>query len=50
MSDLQEYYANVRTIGKLRTDGHAARWSTAVLKTLGLHLDRGTKKALDDDR
>ena len=46
MSDLQEYYENVRQIGKLRTNQHASRWSTAVLKTLGLYLDRGTKKAL----
>lgn len=46
MSDLQDYYANVRTLGKLRTESHAARWSTAVLNTLGMHLDRGTKKAL----
>ena len=46
MSDLQEYYTNVRKMGKLRTDSHAARWSTAVLKTFGLYLDRSTKKAL----
>jgi len=33
-------------MGKLRTPQHARRWSTAVLKTLGINLDGRTKKKL----
>ncbi len=45
-TDLTSYYESVQTIGKLPTVGHAQRWSTAVLKTLGVNLDRKTKKKL----
>lgn len=44
--DLTHYYQHVQETGKLRTPDHARRWSTAVLKTLGTVLDRGSKKSL----
>ncbi len=43
---LDSYYDYVQQNGKLRSQNHAQRWSTAVLKTLGFNLDKGTKKAL----
>ncbi len=47
MSDnVTNYYQTVQTRGSLRTPDHARRWSTAVLKTLGVNLDRKTKKKL----
>lgn len=45
-SDLAGYYQHILDNGLLRTAGAAQRWSKAVLKTLGLNLDRGTKKRL----
>jgi uncharacterized protein (DUF2267 family) len=45
-TDLANYYDTVLKEGKLRTPIHARRWSTAVLKTLGVNLDRRTKKKL----
>jgi uncharacterized protein (DUF2267 family) len=45
-TDLTEYYQQVQKRGKLPTPDHARRWSVAVLNTLGLNLDRGTKKKL----
>lgn len=44
--ELTDYFSHIQKAGKLRTPGHAQRWSRAVLKTLGLNLDRGTKKKL----
>ena len=46
ISNLEQFYQHVQNAGNLRTLQHARRWSDGVLKTLGLHLDRGTKKAL----
>lgn len=43
---LSQYYQDVLSTGKLRTLDHAQRWSSGVLKTFGLCLDRKTKKAL----
>ena len=43
---LDEYYQHVEEAGKLLTAEHARRWSRAVLKTLGISLDRGTKRQL----
>lgn len=45
-NDLTDYFAYIQKVGKLRTPAHAQRWSRAVLKTLGINLDRGTKKKL----
>jgi uncharacterized protein (DUF2267 family) len=45
-TDLTPYYEGVRQAGKLRTASHAQQWSKAVLNTLGLNLDRKTKKQL----
>ena len=45
-ADLTEYYTIIQENGHLRTPHHAQRWSTAVLKTLGLNLDRRTKRKL----
>lgn len=45
-TDLQSYFTQVQTTGSLRTEMHAKRWSTAVLKTLGFNLDGRTKKQL----
>jgi uncharacterized protein (DUF2267 family) len=44
--NLDQYYAYVLSAGKLRTPAHARRWSDAILKTLGFHLNRKTKRAL----
>lgn len=44
--NLDHYYEYVMAAGKLRTMGHARRWSDAVLKTLGFHLNRKAKRAL----
>ncbi|MCL4261909.1 MAG: DUF2267 domain-containing protein [Anaerolineae bacterium] len=44
--NVNNYYHTVQTMGSLRTPDHARRWSTAVLKTLGVNLDRKTKKKL----
>jgi uncharacterized protein (DUF2267 family) len=44
--NINTYYQTVQTMGSLRTPDHARRWSTAVLKTLGVNLDRKTKKKL----
>jgi len=40
------FYRKVWETGKLRSQSHASRWSKAVLNTLGLTLDRRTKKQL----
>lgn len=45
-TELTNYFETVETRGKLRTPDHARRWSTAVLKVLGLNLDPKTKKKL----
>ena len=45
-SNLNEFYDFVREHGNLRTDAHARRWTDGILKTLGLHLDRSTKREL----
>ncbi len=45
-NNLTDYYATVQQTGQLRTVAHAQRWSRAVLNTLGLALDRRTKKKL----
>ncbi len=44
--NLNSYFEEVRTLGKLRTVDHARRWSTAVLNTLGDNINGGTKKRL----
>ncbi len=46
ISNLEQFYQYVQNAGSLRSPQHARRWSDGVLKTLGLHLDRGTKRAL----
>ena len=43
---LIDYFTYIQKAGKLRTPSHAQRWSRAVLKTLGINLDRSTKKKL----
>ncbi|MCB9004640.1 MAG: DUF2267 domain-containing protein [Ardenticatenaceae bacterium] len=43
---LDSYYELVQKNGRLRSQDHAHRWSTAVLKTLGFNLTGSTKKAL----
>ena len=45
-SGLMHYYDDVFKAGKLRTIEHAQRWSQGVLETLGVCLDRSTKRAL----
>ena len=45
-NDLNGYYEQVQSLGKLRTTAHAQRWSTAVLNTLGDNIDGRTKKRL----
>lgn len=43
---LDEFYQYVLQHGKLLTDAQVRRWSDGVLRTLGVNLDRGTKKKL----
>jgi uncharacterized protein (DUF2267 family) len=45
-SDLERYYQQVEENGYLRTEDNARRWSTAVLRALGINLDGRTKKRL----
>ena len=44
--ELTQYYATIQTNGKLIAPIHAQRWSSALLKTLGLNINKGTKKSL----
>ena len=44
--NLDSYYTAVQKSGKLRSPVHAQRWSQGILRTLGINLDRGTKKKL----
>ncbi|MFQ5397964.1 MAG: DUF2267 domain-containing protein [Anaerolineae bacterium] len=43
---LTGFYQQVKEMGKLPTTDHARRWSAAVLRTLGLTLDRSSKRQL----
>ncbi len=43
---LEDFYQYVQEKGKLQTRRHAERWTDGVLRTLGINLDRGTKKKL----
>ena len=43
---MEEYFNYIQQNGSLRSAEHAQRWSRATLQTLGLHLDRRTKKKL----
>ena len=45
-ADLSGYYQNIQQNGHLRTVAVAQHWNEAVLRTLGLNLDRKTKKKL----
>lgn len=45
---LDDFYNYVQECGKLRTEEHAIRWTDGVLRTLGVNLDRGTKKKLSE--
>ncbi len=44
--ELAAYYQHIQEEAQLRTLEHAERWSTAVLNTIGLYVDKGTRKAL----
>lgn len=46
INELDDYFAYIQKVGKLRAPIHAQRWSRAVLKTFGINLDRSTKKKL----
>ena len=45
-NQLDDFYQYVLENGKLLTTDHVRRWSDGVLRTLGITLDRGTKKKL----
>lgn len=45
-TDIAAYYQHIQEEAQLRTEPHAERWSTAVLNTLGLYIDKGTRKTL----
>ena len=45
-TDLSGYYQNIQQNGHLPTTAVAQNWNEAVLRTLGLNLDRKTKKQL----
>lgn len=47
-ADLSGYYQNIQENAHLLRTYQAETWSKAVLRTLGLNLDRGTKKKLGD--
>ncbi len=44
--DLADYYNFIQDAGRLRTIAHAKLWSNGVLETLGMTLDRRTKRSL----
>lgn len=44
--DLNQYYQTIQKIGKLPTLQHAKRWNYAVLRTLGVTIDKSTKSQL----
>jgi uncharacterized protein (DUF2267 family) len=48
-AELTGFYEQILTKGSLRTPQHARRWTKATLRTLGLNLDRGTKKAMSKE-
>jgi uncharacterized protein (DUF2267 family) len=48
-AELTGFYEHVLTRGSLRTPEHAERWTMATLRTLGLNLDRKTKKAMSQE-
>ena len=43
---LDNFYQQVQQAANLRTPQHAQRWTAGILKSLGLQLDGGTKRAL----
>lgn len=43
---LSDFFLYIRDAGKLRSLAHAQQWTRAILRTLGINLDRGTKKKL----
>lgn len=45
-NNVEDFYRQVKENSHLRTEAHARRWTDAVLSSLGLQLDRGTKKSL----
>lgn len=45
-ANMAAYYQHIQEDAQLRTTPHAERWSTAVLNTLGLYLDKSTRKIL----
>ncbi len=45
-NELTQYYKTIQANGKLIAPVHAQRWSSALLKTLGLNINKGTKKSL----
>ncbi len=45
-TNLDAYFAKIETMGSLRTNDHARRWSTATLQMLGHNLGRKTRKQL----
>jgi uncharacterized protein (DUF2267 family) len=47
-ADLSGYYQNIQQNARLLRAYQAQTWSEAVLRTLSLNLDRGTKKKLGD--
>ena len=44
--DQSKYYEQIQKDGLLLTERAAERWSEAVLRSLSLNIDRGTKKRL----
>ncbi len=44
--NLDDFYQQVQSVGKLRTEQHARRWTRAVLQTLGLNISGAAKKEL----
>jgi len=46
VAEMTDYTARVRRNGYLLTEQDAEQWSSGVLRALGLHLPRGTRKDL----
>ncbi len=44
--DLNSFYSTVQSVGNLRTEDHAKRWTQAVMQTLGLNISGSAKKKL----
>lgn len=48
-NNLNEFFAHVRTQGKLRSDTHAHVWTRGTLNILGVNISKDAKQALQNE-